>query len=128
VIVSTAHGALVQLGETQISGIAPDGSNIVLGEGQAKLMDDAGNSFGLDGGKFEVQADEVVIATQRKTTISGNVDLGGGDFQPAVLGRDMALIQATHIHTSGMPSSPTTPALPPPLAIKNGLSTKVRFS
>jgi len=101
----------------------------VLGEGQAKLMDNAGNSFGLDSGKFEVQCDEVVLSASKKITLKSNVDLGPGPvYEPAVTGLKASLLVNTHVHITGMPGAPTSPQVTPPITPGNGLSLAVRVS
>jgi len=127
--IATAKGNLIHMSNDQTTVVAPDGANVALGDGVAMVMDADGNSFGLQDGVFQVQCDEVMLAATKKITLKGNVDLGGGPvYEPVVMGQKMAIFHATHVHTSTMPGSPTTPQVGPPLVPQNGLSIKVRVS
>ena len=129
VLLATANGNLLNMSKTQTTLFAPDGCNAVLGEGQAKLMDDGGNSFGLDGGKFEIQCDEVVISASKKISLKSNVDLGPGPvYEPAMTGLKASILLNTHVHTTTMPGAPTSPQVTPPITPGNGLSLAVRVS
>lgn len=129
VVMSNATGALVFLKEDQAVMFAPDGCNMQLGDGKAMLMDNAGNSFGLEGGKFQVLCDEVTMTAASKITLKSSVDIGVGPvYQPAVLGQIFSTLYNTHIHTATAPGAPTTPQTTPPVVVNMGLSLGVRVS
>ncbi len=128
VIVATANGNVVHLSNEQTTVFAPDGANMQLGDGRAMISDADGNSFGLEGGKFQVSCDEAVITATKKITLRSNVDLGTGPFQPIVQGRVAALLHATHTHTVTVPSIPNTPQIGAPMVPGNGLSLTIRTS
>ncbi len=128
VVVATANGNVVHLSNEQTTVFAPDGANMQLGDGKAMITDADGNSFGLEGGKFQVSCDEAVIAATKKIALKSNVDLGPGPFQPVVQGRVAALLHATHTHTVTVPSIPNTPQIGAPMVPGNGLSVSVRTS
>jgi len=129
IVMANKDGAVVYLKEKQTVLLAPDGSNLQLGDGKAQLMDANGNAFGLSGGKFQMTADEATLTATKKITLKSNVDIGAGPvYQPAVLGKIFSTLYNTHVHTSGVPSLPTTPQVSIPLTKLMGLSTGVRVS
>lgn len=129
VIVATKNGNVIHLSEKQSNVFAPDGSHVSLGDGVATVMDSKGNFYGLQDGKFSVSCDEVVMTASKKIALVGNVDLGPGPkYESVVKGSTMALLHATHVHTSGVPGAPTTPQVTAPLVKGNGLSVSVRVS
>ena len=129
VVLANKAGALVFLKEDQAIVFAPDGANMQLGGGRAMLMDEAGNSFGLEGGKFQVLCGEATITATAKISLKSNVDIGVGPvYQPAVLGTIFSTLYNTHVHTTTVPTLPTSPQTTPPLAVASGLSLGVRVS
>ena len=129
IIMATAEGNVIHLSNDTTTLFAPDGANMCLGDGRALIMDKDGNSFGLDGGKFTVSCDEATLTATRKITLKSNVDIGKGPlYEPAVLGQKASLWYNTHVHTTTVPSTPTTPQTLAPWTKGNGLSLAVRVS
>ena len=129
IVIATEKGNVVHLSNDATNVFAPDGANVSLGDGRAMIMDRDGNSFGLEGGKFSVNCSEVTIAADRKITLKSSVDIGSGPaYEPAVMGQTTSLLYNTHVHTSTVPSTPTTPQTLAPLIKGNGLSLGVRIS
>jgi uncharacterized protein involved in type VI secretion and phage assembly len=83
--------------------------------GHEVLLDDGAKEIRIttaEGGTVTVNADGSITLKAPKVVIeSGDIDLGGGAGQPAVLGSELIKAFAQHTHPNAGPSSPLPPSV-----------------
>lgn len=85
----------------------------------------SGQSVVLDGSSsmITIEATNVALKATSVAVQSGHIELGNGASEPVVLGAAFAKFFATHVHTTTIPGTPTSPPVTP--MTPDTLSTKV---
>ncbi len=112
-------GSYVAVEGDAIEAETADGSTILLGKSQAQIALSTGQSVVLD------NDGDVCEITAGNVNVDGDVvQLGSGPVQQPLVASGFFVAYnlfkaalATHIHTSALPGQPTSPPLPPQLAI-----------
>jgi len=105
----------------------PGGLTLELDDNPKKvtLKTASGQSVVLDGSSsaITIEATNVSLKATSVAVQSGHIELGQGASEPVILGTTFATCFATHVHTSTIPGTPTSPPVTP--MPPSALSTKV---
>lgn len=83
-----------------------NGNTIVMESSGTTVTDSNGNQIVMEGGGIKISSSATV-------TIEGSmVNVGGSGGEPLIKGQSFLSLFATHMHTTTMPGSPTSPPIP----------------
>jgi uncharacterized protein involved in type VI secretion and phage assembly len=110
VTLKTAAGLTLELDDN------PKKVTVKTASGQSVVLDGSSSAITIEATNVAVKATSVALQ-------SGHIELGNGAAEPVILGTSFATFFAAHVHTTGVPGSPTSPPVVPTLP-PNTLSTK----
>lgn len=131
IVVSTSDGCTLTVGDGTITALAEDSSMMTIGKDAFALVNGSGTTISGKGTGISMTADGDInlVAAGGINLNSGSVQLGKGPvFESAVTGDSFAISFQTHMHSSTVPGTPTSPTVAPPLVPGNGLATGVKIS
>jgi hypothetical protein len=130
VVVACANGDTLIVGDGTVTMIASDSSTVTVGDDAFVATNASGTTISSNGDGISMTAngDINIIAGGGINLNSGSVQLGKGPFESAVTGDAFAIAWQTHVHTTAVPGSPTSPTVAPPVTPGNGLSLGVKIS
>ncbi len=127
VTISNQNGSIVSLDakNNAITVVDQTGNSISMNDNGISLVDNKGQSIFMSGDSININSDKAVTVSGSSVNINaGSVFLSKGATFSTVLGELFLLWANSHVHTSTVPGTPTSPTITP--ALGNLLSKKVK--